>query len=255
MGMKRLTFLFGTALAGLVASGCVGGPIRSPNPVGHSSTHHDLATGEQFPLKSSASKDEVDRVFDERYPGTVNWLYVWGRDRWFDLMDVVSWDVGFGRGLGANVFLTEYGQAGLRWWDGLQWGQRGRAFGMWEVDATERGLGPFYWIEYERRPIWGTQTLFEHEYKYSGWDILEEGDSKVIHHDWSEVGGRLDAGMVSVGVAASPFEIVDFIAGLNPFSLIANIIGFHHPTWDIANDDVYSQIQKELEDEKGLSGE
>jgi len=252
MGMKRVAFLFGPAVAGLLLAGCVGGPLRSPNPSGHASTHRDLATGEQYPLKSAADKQEVDRVFDERYPGTMNWLYVWGKDRWFDLLDVVSWDLAAGRGFGVNAHLTEYGQAGLSWWEGRHFGQRGRAWGVWDTESVDRGLGPFYWLEYERRPVWGTQSLFGHEYKFTGWDLLENGDLKQIHHDWSEVGARVNLFAVGAGASASPVEAMDFIVGLNPVGLVANIFGYHHPIWDVSGDDTHAEIEKELREEKGL---
>lgn len=252
MGMKSLTFLLGTACAGLLAAGCVGGPARSPNPMGHSSTHTDLATGEQYPLRSAADKAEVDRVFEERYPGTQNWLYVWGKDRWFDLLDVVSWDIGFGRGFGANAHITEFGQAGLNWWDGTHWGQRGRAWGMWEVSAVDRGLGPFYWVEHERRAVWGTQSLFGHDYKYVGWDLEETGDIKAIEGDWSEVGARANLFAIGAGVAASPIEAVDLVGGLIPVGLIMNIVGYHQPIFDVVGDDTHSKIADELAKEKGL---
>mgnify|MGYP003498144283 CR=1 FL=1 len=85
--MKRVSFVLGTLAAGALASGCIG-PTRSPNPLGHASPNKDLATQEQYPLKSSAVKQEVDRQLEERYPGTINWLFVWGKDRWVDLLDV-----------------------------------------------------------------------------------------------------------------------------------------------------------------------
>ena len=62
--MKRVHLLIGAvAAAGL--TGCVGGPARSPNPLGNNDPHRDLATSEQFPLRSSAVKEEVDRQFEQ----------------------------------------------------------------------------------------------------------------------------------------------------------------------------------------------
>ena len=252
MGMNRVAFLVGAAATAVLVSGCVGGPLRSPNPLGHASTHDDLATGEQFPLRSSPTKDEVDRQFEEQYPGVVNWLYVWGKDRWFDLTDVISWDIGFGRGFGVNVAATEFAQAGLGWWDGRHMGQRGRAWGVWDEHSVDRGLGPFYWIEFERTPVYGTQSIFDHEYKYTGWDLFEEGDSKITNNDWSEVGGHARLLAVSAGVHASPIEAVDFVAGVLPVGLIANVVGYHYPIFDIMGDDTHSQIEQDLREEKGL---
>jgi hypothetical protein len=250
--MKSVSFVLGTLAAGLLSAGCIGGPARSPNPLGHADPNKDLATQEQFPLRSSPVKEEVDRQFEERYPGTLNWAYVWGKDRWFDLLDIVSWNVDFGRGFGFNVRATEFAQVGLNWWDGQSWGMRGRTWGVWETHEVDRGLGPFYWVEIERHPTWGTQSLFDHDYKYTGWDILEKENSKVTNGDWSEVGAKVHLFAVGAGVRVSPVEAVDFVAGLCPIGLVANLVGYHEPIPDIMMDDTHSVIQRELEDEKGL---
>ena len=55
--MKRVSLVLLTLAAGVVAAGCVG-PTRSPNPLGHASPNKDLATQEQYPIKSSAVKEE-----------------------------------------------------------------------------------------------------------------------------------------------------------------------------------------------------
>ena len=250
--MKRVSFVLGTLAAGALTAGCIGGPSRSPNPLGQASPNKDLATQEQYPLRSSAVKEEVDRQLDEKYPGTVNWLFVWGKDRWFDLMDVASFNLDVGRGFGANVRLTEFAQVGLNWWDGQSWGMRGRTWGVWDTDEEERGLGPFYWIEYQRHPTWGTQSLFDHDYKYTGWDLLETGNPKVTNGDWSEIGAKAHLLAIGAGARLSPVEAVDFIAGLFPVSLVANIFGYRDPVPDLMSDDTYAQVKAQLEDEKGL---
>ena len=250
--MKRVSFVLGTLVVGALTSACVGGPSQSPNPLGNVSPNKDLATQEQYPLRSSAVKQEVDRQFEERYPGTINWLYVWGKDRWMDLLDVASWNVDFGRGFGFNVRATEFLQVGLNWWDGQSWGMRGRTWGVWETHEVDRGIGPFYWVEIERHPTWGTQSLFDHDYKYTGWDLHEEENSKVTNGDWSEIGAKVHVLAIGAGVRVSPVEAIDFIAGLFPVGLIANVVGYHEPIPDIMMDDTHSLIQRELEEEKGL---
>jgi len=250
--MKRVSFVLGTLAASLLAAGCVGGPSRSVNPLGHASPNKDLATREQYPLRSSAVKEEVDRQFEERYPGTINWLYVWGADRWFDLMDIASFNIDFGKGFGVSVKATEFMEVGINWWDGMSWGMRGRAWGVWETHEVDRGFGPFYWVELERKPTWGTESLFGHEYKYTGWDLHETADAKISNGDWSEIGAKVHVFAIGAGVKVSPIEAVDFVAGLFPVGLIANVAGYHEPIPDIMGDDTWSQIKKELEDEKGL---
>lgn len=250
--MKRVSFVLGTVAAGILAAGCVGGPSRSPNPLGHASPNKDLATQEQYPLRSSAVKEEVDRQFEETYPGTMNWLYVWGKDRWMDLLDIASLNLDAGRGFGVNVRATEFLQLGLNWWDGHSWGMRGRTWGVWETSEEERGIGPFYWIELERHPTWGTQSLFDHDYKYTGWDIFETANSKVSNGDWSEVGGKVHVLAIGAGVRLSPVEAVDFVVGLFPVALVANIVGYRDPVPDVMADDTWSQMEQQLEEEKGL---
>ncbi len=252
MGMKGFTLLLGTVAAGAMLTGCVTGPNRSPNPMGHPNPDRDLATQEQFPLKSSAEKEEVDRQFEEQYPGVVNWVWVWGKDRWMDLLDVVSWDVSFGRGFGVNAHLTEYAQAGIGWWDGKSMGMRGRVWGTWDESNEHRGLGPFYWVEVERTPDWGTQSIHDNSYKYTGWDLFEESGNRMSDDDWADVGASANLLAVGARAGASPIEAVDFVAGLIPVSLITNIMGYHQPVFDIQGDDTWAGIEEQLREEKGL---
>jgi hypothetical protein len=213
MGTKGFAFLVGTLAAGALLSGCVSDPVRS----------------------------EVSREYNEAYPGFLDKTGNWAGDSGLDLLDVISYDVQFGRGFGVNAHITEYLQAGIGWWDGTSVGQRGRAWGMWEESMIHRGLGPFYWVEVERHPQWGTKSLWEHEYKYTGWDLLEENGSKAIENDWSEVGASAQVLAIGLRAAVSPIEAVDFVAG---FLSLGNI--------DIRNDDTRAVIERDLREEKGL---
>ncbi len=243
MGTKGFAFLVGTVAAGALLSGC-----STPPKPGHGQTAHDQV----YPLERSADREEVDRRFDEAYPGALNWGWVWFRDRWFDLWDIPSWDIQFGRGFGVNVTATEYAQAGIGWWDGMSLGERGRSWGMWDEHVVHRGLGPFYWVEIERTPKWGTKNLFDHEYKYTGWDLFEESGNKAAHHDWADLGAGANVLAVGASVAASPVEAVDFIAGLIPIQLVTGWFGAHQPVFDIKSDDTYNRMAHELAEEKGL---
>lgn len=249
--MKRVHLLIG-AIAVSSLAGCVGGPARSPNPLGNNDPHRDLATQEQYPLRSSAVKEEVDREFERQHPGLGNWFYVWGKDRWFDLVDVVSWDLSAGRGFGVNLRATDFAEVGFNWWEGTSWGQRGRAWGVWESSEEDHGIGPFYWVELERTPTWGTKTLFSHEYKYTGWDWQEATGTKAVRSDRWDLGASVHLAAVGASLSASPAEAFDFLAGLFPVGLVANLMGYHHPIFDIMDDDTHSEIEKMLRDEKGL---
>lgn len=234
MGMKSVSFLAAAVFAGALLPGCAS------------------RTGD---LESNPVKSEVDRQFRELHPSTGDWLAVWGMDRWYDLTDVLSWDIGFGRGFGVNGHLTEFAQAGIGWWDGTHWGSIHRSWGVWEEDKVERGLGPFYWIELEREAQYGTDNLFDMDYKFVGWDLFEESGDKRTDHDWSEVGGSARLFAVGAGASASPIEAVDFVAGLFPVGLVANVAGYHHPIFDIMGDDAYSRLQDDLQKETGLGAE
>jgi len=234
MGTKGFAFLVGTVAAGALLSGCVGGP---PAAGGQGEEVHDRL----YPLQRDAVRQEVDREYDEIYPGFWNQSWVWFNDRGLDLFDILSWDLQFGRGFGVNAHATEFLQAGIGWWDGTSIGSRGRSWGMWDESLVHRGLGPFYWIDVDRSPQWGTQTLWEHEYSYTGWDLLEENGNKAIDNDWTEVGASAQALAIGARVAGSPIELVDFVAGTITFGLV-----------DIRNDDTRSKLEHRLREEKGL---
>ncbi len=244
MGTKSFAFLVaGTMATGALLSGC-----NTPPKAGHGETVHE----EAYPLARSAEREEVDRQFNEIYPGAGNWTWIWFRDRWMDLWDVVEADIAFGQGFGVNAHATEILQAGMGTWEGTSMGLRGRAWGMWEESKTHRGLGPWYWIDVERSPLWGTKNLFDHEYEYTGWDIMEETGDKAIDQDWTSIGASAQVLAVGAHVAASPLEAVDFIAGLIPVGLVVNWFGVNKPIFDIMEDDTYSRLQKKLADEQGL---
>ncbi len=230
--MQRLSFLAGTLAAGLLAAGCASG-----SPVSDAPSAEPL-----YPSQSDPVKVEVDRQFDEEYPGIGNAALVWGADRGLDLLDVISWDIQFGRGFGINASATEYLQAGMGWWEGTSLGMRGRAWGVWKEDLTHRGLGPYYWVEYERTPVSGTQTLFDIDYKYTGWDLFENSSNKGLHHDWSEFSASLELFAVGAQAAASPVEVVDFVSGFLPYV-------------DILEDDTRARIEQRLRSERGLGQE
>jgi hypothetical protein len=249
--MKRVHLLIGAVAAASLA-GCASSTSQSSDPQGTNDPNRDVATGERAPFHSDPVKEEVDRQFEMEHPGTLSWFGVWAVDRWYDLWDVLGWDLSFGRGLGVNVHVTEFAQLGLNWWDGQSWGQRGRAWGVWTTSEEDRGIGPFYWVEHDRQPNWGTKNLFEHEYKYTGWDLDEESGNKANHQDWTEVGGLVHLIAIGAEVNVSPIEAVDFVAGLFPPTLIVNLFGYHHPLFDIMEDDTHSKIEKDLRAEKGL---
>jgi len=226
MGTKGFAFLVvGTLAAGALLTGC---------------------------STVSPEREEVDRQFREEYPTAGAWTGVWLTDRWWDLTDIVKADIAFGQGFGVNVHLTELLQAGIGTWDGMSVGLRARSFGMWEESKTHRGLGPWYWVDVERTPQWGTSHIADHSYAYTGWDLMEETGDKAIDHDWTELGASAQLLAVGAHVAASPLEAVDFIAGLIPVGLVVNWFGVNKPIFDIMDDDTYSRMAQDLAEERGI---
>lgn len=226
MGKKRFAYLIvGTVAASALLTGC---------------------------STVSPEREEVDRQFRAEYPNAGSWTGVWFLDRWLDLTDIVKADVAFGQGFGVNAHATEILQAGIGTWDGTSVGLRARSFGMWEEEKTHRGLGPWYWVDVERTPLWGTSHIAEHEYKYTGWDIMEQTGDKAIDHDWTEIGASAQFLAIGAHVAASPLEAIDFLAGLIPVGLVYNMFGANKPIFDISKDDTYSRLQKQLADERGI---
>ncbi|MHC4924528.1 MAG: hypothetical protein ACYTG4_10705 [Planctomycetota bacterium] len=258
-----LAVALGMVAAALVTTGCVSFPdAEQPLHTGmvvdvygsHTSAHHDDAEGTFTPLQSSSVKLQVDKEFSERHPGFLGWFTTYWKDRLLDLHDIVQFDVAVGRGFVVNVRPTEYGQLGLGWYDGAKVGWRKRASGWWTEDRVERGFGPFYWLEVKRSADWGTKTLFNHNYDYTGWDIWEE-DTKAAERDWADVGASVVIFFFGADVNVSPVEIFDAVFGWDPISFIQNIWGYHTPNFDLSGDDTWNAIKEELIEERGIDVE
>jgi hypothetical protein len=260
--MKRVHLVVTAALAVGLGACCSTNPRSSGSPSGRKASSTVSASSGSTSSGSASSgrpwvecdevKQEVDRVFDERHPGVGRWALVWLGDRGNDLLDILEVSLSFGRGMGVNLRATEYLQAGVNWWDGMSWGMRGRAWGVWETREEDRGVGPFYWVEHERRPVCGTASLWDHEYKYTGWDLSEDSYSKAVHHDWTSFGGSARVIAVGAEAAVSPLEALDFVGGVLPIGLVVNLFGYHHPVFDVMQDDTWSELRDELVEEKGL---
>jgi len=256
-----LAVVFGSIALAVMTSGCVSFPdaevVFPPVPDvhgSHPSTHHDAAEKELNPLHSSAVKMEVDKEFEARHPGFLGWFFTYWKDRILDLHDITSLDLAVGRGFVVNARPTEYGQVGIGWFDGAKFGWRNRATGWWDEDRTERGLSAFYWLEVKRDARWGTKTLFQQNYDYTGWDIWEDR-TKAAEHDWADIGGSLIIAFIGVDANVSPAEFVDAVAGWFPITFIQNVLGYHAPTFDIMEDDTWSVLKAELIRERGIDQE
>ena len=258
--MKRVHLLLGVAAAATLVAGCTNCPSKPPRKSAATTVSSDGSDvmdcpsvwKQQYPLRNSPTVDEVNCVFNERCTGGLGWTGVWLGDRWFDFLDVFHLNLAFGQGIGVNAHLTEFLELGLNWWEGTSLGLRGRVWGVWDSKEWDRGAGPFYWVELDRTPVSGTKSLFNHEYRYVGWDFQENALNKASHDDWSDVGITVHLLFIGAEIGVSPLEAADFIAGILPLGPILGWCGVTQPIWDIQRDDTWSQMAREMEAEKGL---
>lgn len=182
-----------------------------------------------------AYNDEVNQ-----WTGTEK-LGIYLKDRFLDLCDIVQADLSAGDGFLVNVHATKWLQAGGGYMNhGLRWGFLKRAAGTWSDDRVEGGLAAgfnLYWVKIHRIPLWGTSTLFEHEFAYEGPDYLSNHD-----RHWSDIGATAHFAWLGASVNVSPFEAVDFALGLLALpSLYATPLS---PEMDIADDDTRARLRE-----------
>lgn len=166
------------------------------------------------------------------------------KDRALDFFDILQADVSAGDGWVANAHVTKWLQAGGGYMNhGLRWGLLKRAAGTWSDDRVEGGVAAgfnLYWVDIERIPIWGTSTLFEHEFSYEGPDYLCNRD-----RHWSDVGAQLHMAWVGASVNFSPCEAMDFMMGLFAFPSI--YAGPFSPELDVGDDDTRARLREKYD--------
>ncbi len=163
------------------------------------------------------------------------------KDRFLDLADVFQVDLSVGDGFLANAHLTKWLQAGGGYMNhGTRHGFLKRSAGTWSDDRVEGGIAAgfnLYWTKIERTPIWGTSTLFEHEFSYEGPDYLSNHD-----RHWSDLGATLHVAWLGLNANASPYEAVDFLVGI--FALPSIYAGPFSPEMDLADDDTRARLRE-----------
>jgi len=175
-------------------------------------------------------------------------LYVSCKDVWWDLLDIVSLDTSWGDGLIANVHFTRFGNLGLGWFDGLRLGWNQRASGTWAERGYEYGVGPFYWKDKTKEPVYGNRVLFENSYSYTGFEI----DKNNIDGETLDIGARVHLAYVGVSADVSPKEAVDFVVSVGSFAYtlvlwpFSAIYDLDPPEIDLSDDNELSRIRKEL---------
>lgn len=163
------------------------------------------------------------------------------KDRFLDLFDVLTGDLSVGDGFLANAHLTKWAQIGGGYMNnGARWGLLKRASGLWSDDRVEGGVAAgfnLYWVDLKRTPVWGTSTLFDHEFAYEGPDYLDNHD-----RHWSDVGATLHVAWIGLNVNASPFEFVDFVLGI--LALPSVYAGPLSPEMDLGDDDTRARLRE-----------
>lgn len=175
-------------------------------------------------------------------------IYVASKDVWWDLVDIASLDTSWGEGLLVNVHATRLGNAGLGYFDGLRCGWVQRAQGTWAERGYEYGLGPFYWKNKTREPVYGNRVLFERGLEYEGFEL----DKNNIDGHVLDFGARVHLALVGVSVDVSPKEVVDFgtsvaqwfyTVALWPFDAVYDI---DPPEIDLSDDNELSRLRRDL---------
>lgn len=164
---------------------------------------------------------------------------IYFKDRALDLTDIVTADLSLGDGFLVNAHATKFLQAGGGFFNGLRYGLLRRSFGTWHDDRTEGGIAAgfnLYWVDVKRTPIWGTSTLFDQEFKYEGPDYLDNRD-----RHWSDFGATVHFAFLGASLNVSPFQLVDFVAGVFAIpSIYPTILG---PEMDPADDDTRARLR------------
>lgn len=169
---------------------------------------------------------------------------IYAKDRFLDVLDILQADVSLGDGFLVNAHATKWLQAGGGYMNhGLRWGLLKRSAGTWSDDRVEGGVAAgfnLYWVDIERIPVWGTSTLFEHEFAYEGPDYLSNHD-----RHWSDIGAQAHLLFAGVSLNVSPFEFADFVTGLIAFPSI--YAGPFSPEMDLADDDTRARLREKYD--------
>ncbi|MHC4472497.1 MAG: hypothetical protein ACYTDY_05095 [Planctomycetota bacterium] len=204
---------------------------------------------------SSVITSEVDREYKARYSFGER-FGLWWLDRFqdtlFDGAVIPQTTFTFGFGNYAEVHNGLYAFGG-GWVEGYSVGMKERALGVWHEKRKEYGFAMFYWRDLHRETAYGIPAAFEHDYDYTGWDLLE--DKPVWKEDethWSDFGFAVPVlPGLTLGANWSLIEFWDAALGWisTPVSLPLVLVGFDQPFWDLKGDDRWNLIRKELEAE------
>jgi len=169
---------------------------------------------------------------------------IYAKDRFLDLFDIIQADLSAGDGFLVNAHATKWLQAGGGYMNhGLRWGLLKRSAGTWSDDRVEGGIAAgfnLYWVDIDRIPVWGTSTLFEHEFSYEGPDYLSNHD-----RHWSDIGAQVHLAWLGASLNASPYEAADFLLGILALpSIYASPLS---PEMDIGDDDTRARLREKYD--------
>ncbi len=153
------------------------------------------------------------------------WLLGCGyaQDRVADALDVVDLSAGLSEGFAVNVRATKLLQIGLGGYRGLAWaGLADGAFGVWQEERSEFGVGPLYTHEVFR---WDTSRVLPIRFPLYGdpgfreipWDLDHLSDRGF----W-DFGATLNVVFLGFNAAVSPVEFVDWLGGFAGLDLLGD---------------------------------
>lgn len=131
-------------------------------------------------------------------------------NRWFDLIDIVDFSIGYGPGFLINARVTKMVQLVGGWSNSWRVGFRGRSAGIWRENRKECGVSLLYYQTVKREKISGWVESFRV-------DEMDLDTSDVYGGDkdrsfWG-VGATVHVGIL-VDVNVRPMQVADFILGL-----------------------------------------
>ncbi|MBI4882028.1 MAG: hypothetical protein HY812_20565 [Planctomycetes bacterium] len=194
---------------------------------------------QSYKFTSSPEFEDYSREINEWTGPEKFGIYL--KDRFLDVCDILQFDLSVGDGFLANAHATKWLQAGGGFLNhGARWGMLKRSAGFWSDDRVEGGVAAgfnLYWVDIKRLPVWGTSTLFEHEFAYEGPDYLSNHD-----RHWSDLGATLHFAWIGGNVNASPYEAFDFVLGW--FALPSLYAGPTSPEMDLGDDDTRARLRE-----------
>ncbi|HLU47062.1 MAG TPA: hypothetical protein VK116_03225 [Planctomycetota bacterium] len=133
-------------------------------------------------------------------------------DRAADLIDILGFDLYWGRGVLAQAQATKVVQAGAGTFDGKILKYARRSIGISQELRAEAGLPLYYFTAYDRKAVAGNERFLENHADLEGLGEAHYNLTDPNDRGFYEVGGRA-AVFVGVGVSFDVLQLADFFVG------------------------------------------